>query len=261
METQRYFLSLSYNGLAYHGWQRQPKGATIQEAVERRMHLILRQPVELTTAGRTDTGVHARKTFAHFDGPAGLDPAWLTKRLNSFLPPDIAVRYIIPVPAEAHARYDAVRREYAYHLIDRKDPFLKDFAWRLEAFPDWERINQAAAILLQYEDFESFSKVKTDVKHFRCRLDYARWERIDRHHWVFRIGANRFLRNMVRAIVGTLVEIGQGKRPPEAMHAILEARDRRAAGASAPGHGLFLENVVYKPEIQALIDRAEETLG
>jgi len=253
----RYFLSISYNGKNYHGWQRQPKGPTIQEAIERRMSLILRQPVELTTAGRTDTGVHARKTFAHFDGPSGLDLAWLTKRINSFLPPDIAVRYTVAVPPHAHARYDAVQRTYVYHLIDRKDPFLHDFAWRVEKLPSIDLMNRAARILLEYEDFESFSKVKTDVKHFLCRIDEAHWERIDKHHMVFRITANRFLRNMVRAIVGTLTEIGWGKYPPEEMHRIIRARDRRTAGPSAPGHGLFLEEVKYKPEIQKIIDRAE----
>ncbi len=253
----RYFISLAYHGAAYHGWQRQPGAISVQEAIEERMKLLLRQEVCLVTAGRTDAGVHARKTFAHFDGPPDLDTDWLTHRLNSFLPADIAVRYVLPMPAGAHARYDAVQRTYNYLIIDRKDPFLADRAWRLSALPDVERMNRAAEILFQYKDFQSFSKVKTDVKTFLCRIDEAKWERRGKHELVFRISADRFLRGMVRALVGTMVEIGQGKREVGDMHRILQARDRRAAGPAAPAKGLFLTDVRYKPQLQSLIEGVE----
>ncbi len=260
MSTTRYFISLAYHGAAYHGWQRQPQQISVQEAIEERMKLLLRRDVCLVTAGRTDAGVHARKTFAHFDGPADLDTGRLMHRLNSFLPADIAVRYVIRMPAGAHARYDAVQRTYHYHIIDRKNPFLADRAWRLPELPDAERMNRAAEILFDYKDFQSFSKVKTDVKTFLCRIDEARWERRGKHELVFRVSADRFLRGMVRALVGTMVEIGRGKRAPEDMHRILQARDRRAAGPAAPAKGLFLTDVRYKPELQALIDKAEEEI-
>ncbi len=255
MSHQRYFISIMYDGTRYHGWQRQPKAVSIQEEIEKRMSLLLDQPVELTTAGRTDAGVHALQTYAHFDVPSALDPEWLTRRMNAFLPRDIAFRYTVPVPPDAHARYDARSRYYTYHLITRKNPFREAYAWRLNEIPDIRRMNEAARILLDYEDFESFSKVKTDVKHFRCRITEAYWEQAAPDHMIFHIRANRFLRNMVRAIVGTLVETGLGKREPEDMHRILQARDRRMAGASAPGRGLFLTEVTYKESIQDILNR------
>ena len=255
MASNRYFISLMYEGTKYHGWQRQPRANSIQEEIEKRMSLLLGHPVELTTAGRTDAGVHALQTYAHFDGTADLDTQWLTRRMNAFLPRDIAFKQIISVPAEAHARYDATSRYYTYHLISRKNPFLEAYAWRVSGLPDMERMNRAAEILLNYDDFESFSKVKTDVKHFRCQIHEAYWEQKEPHHLVFHIRANRFLRNMVRAIVGTLVETGWGKREVADMHRTLEARNRNAAGASAPARGLFLTDVTYKPSIQSLIGK------
>jgi len=245
---KRYFLELAYHGGNYHGWQRQPGAISIQETIEERMRLLLREPVELTVAGRTDAGVHALRTFAHFDTESPLDTAWLQKRLNAFLPKDIAVKNVYPVRSGAHARYDAVSRTYRYVIVPRKDPFMWDRAWLHYEPLNVECMQRAADILLQYDDFESFSKVKTDVKTFICHIKEARWTRTeDRLEFV--ITANRFLRNMVRAIVGTLVEIGQGKYPPEKMHDIIRAKDRRAAGPSAPAQGLYLENVVYPPDI------------
>ncbi|NPA43233.1 MAG: tRNA pseudouridine(38-40) synthase TruA [Chlorobi bacterium] len=244
----RYFLELAYLGLNYHGWQKQPGAVTIQQTVEERMSLLLRRPVELTVAGRTDTGVHARQTFAHFDSPEPLDLSWLRHRLNAFLPPDIAVKNILPVRPHAHARYDAMRRTYRYVIVRDKDPFWHKRAWLVREPLDLARMEEAARILLQYEDFESFSKVKTDVKTFLCRIYEARWE-VREGRLEFVITANRFLRNMVRAITGTLVDIGLGKYPPSHMHEIIRAKDRRAAGPSAPGYGLYLEKVEYPPEI------------
>jgi len=248
MVMNRYFLELAYYGRNYHGWQRQPKAVSIQETIEERMGLLLGLPVELTVAGRTDAGVHAKQTFAHFDVPAPLDIEWFQRRLNAFLPKDIAVNAIHPVLPTAHARYDARSRTYRYIIVTRKDPFMWDRAWYVREKLDVEKMQQAADILLEYEDFESFSKVKTDVKTFLCDIKEARWEVKD-HRLEFVITANRFLRNMVRAIVGTLVDIGTGKYPPEKMHEIIQAKDRRVAGPSAPGKGLYLEKVVYPEQI------------
>ncbi len=245
---KRYFLELSYAGKNYHGWQRQPSMISIQQTIEDRMRLLLREPVELTVAGRTDAGVHAKRTFAHFDVEKSLDIPMTINRLNSFLPQDIAVMNILPVKAGAHARYDAIDRTYRYIIVTKKNPFMTDWAWRHQGPLDVKAMQEAAEILMKYEDFKSFSKVKTDVKTFICQIKEARWEiKDDRLDFV--ITANRFLRNMVRAIVGTLVDIGSGKYEPEQMHRIIQARDRRAAGASAPPQGLYLENVRYPQEI------------
>ncbi len=245
---KRYFLELSYSGKNYHGWQRQPQAVSIQQTIEDRMRLLLREPVELTVAGRTDAGVHAKQTFAHFDVNNEVDIDWLSKRLNAFLPKDIAIENIHPVKEKAHARYDALRRTYRYIIVNKKDPFMWDWAWLYYEPLDIKAMQKASDILLAYEDFESFSKVKTDVKTFICRIDEARWE-TDTYRLEFVITANRFLRNMVRAIVGTLVEIGSGKYPPETMHRIIQAKNRNAAGPSAPPQGLYLETVSYPPDI------------
>jgi len=244
----RYFLELAYYGRNYHGWQRQPKAVSIQEILEERMGLLLGIPVSLTAAGRTDAGVHAKQTFAHFDVPGPIDTEWFQRRLNAFLPHDIAVRNIHAVRPNAHARYDALSRTYRYIIVTRKDPFMWDRAWYIREKPDIAKMQKAADILLRYEDFESFSKVKTDVKTFLCHIHEARWE-IKDERLEFIITANRFLRNMVRAIVGTLMDVGTGKYPPEKLHEIIAAKDRTAAGPSAPAKGLYLESVSYPPEI------------
>ncbi len=246
---KRYFLELAYHGKNYHGWQRQPNAVSIQQTLEERMSLLLREEISLTTAGRTDAGVHALQTFVHFDvqNPP-VNPDDFVHRLNAFLPPDIAVKAMFSVPDNAHARYDARLRSYIYQITTKKNPFLTDFAWRYENRLDLDAMNQAAAVLPEYEDFTSFSKVKTDVKHFLCDVREAYWEKKG-DLLIFHISANRFLRNMVRSIVGTLVEVGQGKRKPEDMHEIIQGKNRNLAGPSAPAKGLFLEKVIYKPEI------------
>jgi tRNA pseudouridine38-40 synthase len=246
--VNRYFLELAYSGKNYHGWQRQPNAVSIQQTIEKRMTLLLRQPIELTVAGRTDAGVHAMQTFAHFDVTEPLDIPWLIKRLNSFLPEDIAVRNIHPVRSDAHARYDAASRTYRYIIVTRKNPFMWDWAWEYFDPLDVDAMQKAAGILLQYDNFESFSKVKTDVKTFICKIESVRWE-IKENRLDFVITANRFLRNMVRAIVGTLVEIGSGKYPPGKMHEIIQSKNRNAAGPSAPPQGLYLEKVLYPDKI------------
>ncbi len=249
---KRYFLELAYHGKNYHGWQRQPNAVSIQETIEKRMSLILGEEIHLTTAGRTDAGVHAIQTYAHFDLIQPLEIENFKKRINSFLPWDISVKNIFDVPEKAHARYDARERTYIYQIIFEKNPFLYDFAWRFQGELDVEAMNEAAEILLGYNDFTSFSKVKTDVKHFLCDIKEAEWQKTD-DKLVFKITANRFLRNMVRSIVGTLVEIGEGKRSPQEMHEIIIAKDRNAAGPSAPAKGLFLASVIYKPEVQSYL--------
>ncbi len=244
----RYFMELAYAGKNYHGWQRQPRAVSVQQTVEERLSLLLRENIELTTAGRTDAGVHAMQTFAHFDVEAPFDTDYMKQRLNAFLPKDIAVKRFIPVPENAHARYDAVERTYLYKIVQTKNPMMWDWAWELFEPLDLHAMNEAAAILLEYEDFQAFSKVKTDVKTFVCDIRSARWYRKG-DLVVFKISANRFLRNMVRAIVGTLADIGRGKMSPEDLHAVIQSKDRRRAGASAPAQGLYLAGVKYKPGI------------
>ncbi len=246
---KRYFLELAYTGKNYHGWQRQPGAVSIQEALEERMSLLLREKIELTTAGRTDAGVHAKQSFAHFDMEADWDLKLLKHRLNSFLPHDIAIQNIHRVTPTAHARYDALSRTYRYIIVTEKNPFMYDFAWHVREPLDLVVMQAASEILLQYENFRSFSKVKTDVKTYICHLSQAKWFQTDNHRMEFVITANRFLRNMVRAIVGTLVEVGKGKLRPESMHEIIQARNRNMAGPSAPPQGLYLEKVQYPTEI------------
>lgn len=242
----RYFLYLSYDGTAYHGWQRQPNGITVQECLENALALLARRPVPATGAGRTDTGVHARVMTAHIDLPAPLDdPAEWTMRLNRILPPDIAVNRIVPVAPDAHSRFDALSRTYRYYLTDRKDPFAGRYRWAMNtAALDVAAMDDAAAQLLQYTDFKSFSRVHTDVKTYNCRLSQAHWFDDD-GDLIFEITADRFLRNMVRAVVGTLVEVGRGKLTLPDFRRIVEAKDRCRAGSSAPANGLFLYDIVY----------------
>ncbi len=244
----RYFMELAYRGKQYHGWQRQPNAISVQQTVEERLSLLLRETISLTTAGRTDAGVHALQTFAHFDVTKDFDTVFMKKRLNAFLPEDIVVKRFIQVPDNAHARYDATEREYVYKIIQSKNPFMWDLAWELFEPLNMKAMNTAASVLMQYEDFQSFSKVKTDVKTFNCDIRQASWRKKG-DLLIFRISANRFLRNMVRAIVGTLVEIGLGKIPPEQMHTIIQSKNRSQAGPSAPAQGLYLYRVKYKPGI------------
>lgn len=240
----RYFIRFSYNGTNYRGWQSQPNAVTVQETLETAFTLILSRHIVLTGAGRTDAGVHAREMFAHFDTEPLEDIPKLIHKLNSFLPKDIAVQRIFQVKDTAHARFDATRRTYQYHIATEKDVFSTEFSWKYTLPLDLDAMNSAAAILKEYTDFECFSKVDTDVGTFNCVISEARWERKG-SQLVFTISADRFLRNMVRAIVGTLVNVGSGKIAPGDIRGIIESRDRGKAGFSAPAQGLFLVRVEY----------------
>ena len=244
----RYFIQFSYFGKAYHGWQNQPNAITVQEVLEKALSTLLRETVEVVGAGRTDAGVHARQMFAHFDVGPILDLDELVYRLNAFLPDDIAVQHIRQVPENAHARFDAVDRTYEYWVVRVKDPFLWDHTYWVKHPLDMDAMNKAARILLDYTDFECFSKSNTDVKTFNCDVREAYWE-IDSEKWVFTITADRFLRNMVRAVVGTLLDVGTGKMLPEDIHKIIASKDRGEAGVSVPAKGLYLTKVIYPKEI------------
>jgi tRNA pseudouridine38-40 synthase len=247
--TRRYFIYLSYNGGAYHGWQVQPNGVSVQETVENALAVGLRQKTAITGAGRTDSGVHARMMTAHFDTEiTDLQTDELAKKLNSLLPADIAIHKIEMVKPTAHARFDAIARTYEYHIVTSKNVFLNGLAARFSEKIDFEIMNEAADILLEYSDFTSFSKLHTDVKTNLCNVTFARWERCG-DEWVFRITANRFLRNMVRAIVGTLLDVGRGKIDLQDFRKIIETKNRCAAGVSVPAKGLYLADIQYDEKI------------
>ncbi|UEG53921.1 tRNA pseudouridine(38-40) synthase TruA [Mucilaginibacter daejeonensis] len=254
---QRYFLELAYNGTHYHGWQLQPNAVTVQQRLNEALAILLRQPVETIGAGRTDTGVHARQLYVHFDAPqppeggaevGGMMPFdWQRssfRGLAGLLPYDIAVKRIIPVHADAHARFDATQRSYEYHMHFQKDPFKHDLSWLVKGEPDVEAMNKAAAIMMEYTDFSCFSKSNTQVFTNNCKLVRAEWVRKD-DGLVFHISADRFLRNMVRAIVGTCMMVGRHEITPEAIHQIIQSKDRSNAGTSVPACGLYLTEVKY----------------
>lgn len=250
---QRYFIELAYDGTAYHGWQIQQNAHSVQEALNKALSTILRQPIETTGCGRTDTGVHAKEFFAHFDAPhppeggvSVLESTPFRGRggLNAILPPDIAIKNIIPVSPDAHARFDATLRSYQYHVHFNKDPFLRGYSWQLRDVPDVELMNQAAAMIMDYIDFSCFSKSNTQVKTNNCKISRAEWVQTEQG-MVFHISADRFLRNMVRAIVGTLMMVGKGEIPPEAVRQIIESKNRSNAGMSVPACGLYLTEVKY----------------
>lgn len=245
----RYFIYLSYDGTNYHGWQIQPNGISVQEVLMKALSTFLRKPIEVVGAGRTDAGVHARLMVAHFDFDAELDCATVVDKLNRLLPPDVAVYRVRRVKPEAHARFDATYRTYKYYITTRKDPFSRAFSWRIFQTLDFEKMNEAAQALFDYIDFTSFSKLHTDVKTNNCKMMYARWEQIGEHDWVFTIQADRFLRNMVRAVVGTLVEVGKGKLTVEGFRKVIEEKNRCSAGTSVPGNALFLVDVGYPEEL------------
>ena len=241
----RYFLKFAYKGTNYHGWQSQPNDISVQSVLTEKISLLLRQPIELVGAGRTDAGVHARCMYAHFDlDNAITDTANIVRKLNSLLPIDIAVDDLFQVADDMHARFSAKFRTYRYYVSTKKSPFLNDLAVRFLFNLDVEKMNEAAAKLLDYKDFTSFSKVHTDVKTNDSDVTYAKWERTD-DMLIFTITANRFLRNMVRAVVGTLVEVGKGKMTVEQFCETIEKKNRCAAGMSVPACGLYLEEVGY----------------
>ncbi|MGC4130087.1 MAG: tRNA pseudouridine(38-40) synthase TruA [Bergeyella sp.] len=241
----RYFIEFSYNGKNYFGYQIQRRENSVQQELEKALSTILREEIKTTGAGRTDTGVHAKKMFAHFDTEQILDEN-LPYRLNSFLPADIAVKRIFKVKDDFHARFDATFRTYEYYISLEKNPFTENFAWQFRK-PDFnlEKMNEACKILFEYEDFGSFAKVGGDNKTNLCKIYKAEWEQ-NGTELKFTISANRFLRNMVRAIVGTMVEIGSGKIRPEDLRKIIVDQNRNSAGSSAPAHGLFLVDVGYE---------------
>lgn len=247
----RYFIYLSYNGTAYHGWQIQPNGISVQEVLTNALRTVLREDINIVGAGRTDTGVHAKLMVAHFDtNNTMVEVDGFVSKLNSILPKDIAASKIRKVPADAHARFDALSRKYEYHFYVGKDVFKERMALRLFNSLDIELMNHAAAQLLNYNDFTSFSKLHTDAKTNICVISMAYWEQ-QGNEWVFTIEADRFLRNMVRSIVGTLFEVGTRKISVAEFCAIIEAKNRCKAGASVAAHGLYLVDIRYP---KSLID-------
>ncbi|MFI5138908.1 MAG: tRNA pseudouridine(38-40) synthase TruA [Sphingobacteriales bacterium] len=271
---QRYFIELSYDGSNYHGWQIQKNAVSVQEILNEKLSVILRQPIETTGCGRTDTGVHAKEFFAHFDavggsmvhgpwsmegktesiannteaamdyGPSTMDCNTFLRSINSTLPKDIAVKSIFPVAADANTRFDAILRTYEYHIHFIKDPFKNGYSWELRDRPDLDLMNRAAEIIKEYSDFSCFSKSNTQVKTNICKIATAVWE-TSGEGIVFRISADRFLRNMVRAIVGTLIMVGKKEIEPEAVRHIIESKNRSNAGTSVPACGLYLTEVRY----------------
>jgi tRNA pseudouridine38-40 synthase len=241
----RYFIYLEFDGSAYSGWQIQPHSPSVQQTLEQSLALFLRQDVSVTGAGRTDAGVHASEMVAHFDLDEPQDCAWMQNKLNGILPADIAVHRIVPVKADAHARFDAISRTYKYYVTLNKSAFNRDYSWFLPNEPDFEMMNSAAEILMKTVDFTSFSKLHTDTKTNDCRVTEAGWERLPDGRWEFTITADRFLRNMVRAIVGTLMDVGRHKLTIDGFKQIIESKDRCSAGDSAPAQGLFLHKIVY----------------
>lgn len=244
----RYFIYLSYDGARYHGWQIQPNGISVQEVLNKALSTLLREPIEVTGAGRTDAGVNASLMVAHFDCQQTTDNGQLTYRLNKLLPPDIVIHKIQQVKDDAHARFSATSRTYHYYIITEKSPF-EPYAYRFPQPLDFDRMNEAAQTLFDYIDFTSFSKLHTDVKTNNCHIITARWEQLSPIKWQFTITADRFLRNMVRAIVGTLLDVGRGVLTIEQFREIIEKKDRCSAGTSVPGNALFLADVTYPEEI------------
>ncbi len=244
----RYFIEIAYNGKNYFGWQRQPEQISVQQVLEETLSTFLRTEIKITAAGRTDTGVHAKQLFAHFDYDKIENIEEFLFRINSFLPKDISMKNIFEVKVDAHARFDAVEREYQYIITLKKDPFLTDYAFQINNKPDVELMNQAAKLLLNHKDFQCFSRSKTDVKTYNCTIVKAFWE-AKNNRLIFTIAADRFLRNMVRAIVGTLLDVGFGKVSLDEFQKILDSKSREAAGASAPAHGLYLTKIIYPKKI------------
>ena len=246
----RYFIELRYNGGAYCGWQRQPDMPSVQQTIEGAISTLLREPILLTGAGRTDTGVNASYYVAHFDTSSPVaDPEQVVFKLNHMLPGDIAVSRIVPVAADAHARFSAREREYRYYIEPRKNPFTRDATWQYYVPLDVGRMNEAAAWLLCYDDFTSFAKLNSNNKTNICRVMHASWTADGQGVLCFTIRADRFLRNMVRSLVGTLVDVGRGRYTPQQFREIVESRDLSRSSGGAPAQGLFLSDVVYPADV------------
>jgi len=244
----RYFFEVAYNGTNYHGWQIQKNSQSIQEVLTDHLSTKLRTEVEIVGSGRTDAGVHARKQIFHVDIQKPVDPIDFKLEMNGFLPHDIAIRKIQKVKSNAHARFDALQRSYEYRIVTEKDPFHNLFVYNFYENLSLQRMEEGSKYLLGIQDFESFSKVKTDVTNFQCEIFTTHWK-LDGNNFTFFITANRFLRGMVRAIVGSLLDVGTGKIQPSHMEKILKARDRKRAGHSVPAKGLSLTDVVYPDQI------------
>lgn len=246
MNTQRFFIELSYNGTAYHGWQIQPNAVSVQECLDKALSVFFRQDITTLGCGRTDTGVHATQFFAHFDLPEG-DAVHIDHKvgsINSLLPYDIAIKRIFKVEEQAHARFDATSRAYQYHIHFHKDPFKLDRSWLYKGSLDFEAMNEAAAVLMHYTDFSCFSKSHTQTFTNNCKITEAFFERKD-NALIFHIRADRFLRNMVRAIVGTLIRVGKKEIGLSELAEIMESKSRSRAGQSVPACGLYLVHIDY----------------
>lgn len=245
MSSHRYFIHLAYKGTRYFGWQIQHGQISVQEEIERALtQLNSNQKIEITGCGRTDTGVHATDYYAHFDSEKELDTAQTRYKLNLMLPADIAIKTIFEVNQNLHARFSAISRSYEYRIHTVKDPFIADTSWYFTVKPDLEKIQEACRIIAAHTDFECFSKVQTDVTNFNCTIHQIDWIQTE-NGYLLRISANRFLRNMVRAIAGTLLDVGTGKISPEDLHTILASKNRSNAGTSVPAQGLTLTRVDY----------------
>ncbi len=246
----RYFIKLKYNGQKYHGWQIQPNAPSVQACLNNALQLVLNGEIETTGCGRTDTGVHAQKFFAHFDLDNRItDCGYVIQRLDAMRLPGILCEEIIEVPNELHARFSAISRSYEYHIMQKRDPFLEGYAHHVFGKLDFDKMNAAAAKLLDYNDFAAFSKSNTQVHTTICTVTEAIWK-MDGSNAVFHISADRFLRNMVRAIVGTLLDIGLGKMNVDELERIIQSHDRSEAGSSVPAHGLYLTQIEYPPSYQ-----------
>lgn len=241
----RYFVTFAYDGTNYHGWQIQPNGNSVQEELQNALSTILRDTIEVVGAGRTDAGVHARRMAAHFETDRAFDCAQLAYKLNRLLPRDISVCDVYPVDQDMHARFSAKLRTYHYYIHTRKNPFLRYYSCELHYDLDFDLMNEAASHLLNVEDFGAFCKAHTDVKTTLCDVKEAVWTRDGDDAWHFRISANRFLRNMVRAVVGTLIEVGRHRMTLKQFDEVVASGSRSRAGESMPGNALFLEDVEY----------------
>ena len=241
----RYFITLSYDGTNYHGWQVQPNGNSVQHELQRALSLLLRSDIQVTGAGRTDTGVHARMMVAHFDYGNTIDCRQLAYKLNRLLPRDIAVQRVESVADTMHARFSALARTYYYYIHTTKQPFLRHYSCEMHYPLDFELMNRAAAILLEYSDFGAFCKSHADVKTTLCHVTKAEWRQVGDGAWLFEIRANRFLRNMVRAVVGTLIDVGRHRLTLDDFRRVVEGKRRSDAGESMTANALFLVNIEY----------------
>ena len=238
-------LTFAYDGSRYHGWQIQPNGDSVQQQLQRGLSLLLRCDIIVTGAGRTDAGVHARMMVAHFDYQGEIDGRQLAYKLNKLLPRDIAVERVERVDDDLHARFSATSRMYRYYLHTQKNPFLSNTSCEIHYHLDFNKMNEAARVLMEYDDFGAFCKAHADVKTTLCDVTVAEWHQTSPTTWYFEIRANRFLRNMVRAVVGTLIEVGRGRVTIDDFRKIVEGKKRTEAGESMPAHALFLEDITY----------------